>query len=409
MQSHEELTRDHVILILLLAGVVMFEGFDISVTSVVLPYLAQDFHVAPVAIGSALGTIAMGSIAAWILLRLADRCGRRPLLILSAIGFSCGSLVTAASSGLVFFTVIQFFTRALLVTQIAVAYLILSETLPPRVRGRANGLIGALGSFGAALPFLALGPALNSSVGWRLLFVIGAAPLLLTPLLLWKLRETPLWREARVNGSSRPSPVQELQLLLAPDLRRSFVAMSLLWLIINFASSISSLFFTLYVVNERGWTASDFAKLAPFGLVGAFIGYIAAGLLSDMIGRRWTMCLFMAMLGGFTLSCYSASNWYIIAVSFVGLQATLGVWVVAYTLNSELFPTNLRGAANGWCHNLVGRWGVVIGPVLLGWVSSHLGSIGSAAKLLGMGAWFAIPLTLFMIPETRGRSLQQVR
>ena len=141
-----------------------------------------------------------------------------------------------------------------------------------------------------------IGPALESPLGWRMLFVIGATPLVLMPLLLWKLRETPVWLAAReAGGLPRLSALGELRQLVKPGLRRSFIAMSVLWLIINFTSSISSLFFTLYVVNERGWPASDLAKIAPFGLAGAFLGYILAGFLADVIGRRWTLCLFMAL------------------------------------------------------------------------------------------------------------------
>ena len=84
----EKLSRQHIGLILMLAGVVMFEGFDISATSVVLPYLSREFKIPPTAIGGALGVIALGSIAAWFLLRAADRYGRRPLLILAATGLA---------------------------------------------------------------------------------------------------------------------------------------------------------------------------------------------------------------------------------------------------------------------------------------------------------------------------------
>ncbi|QZP09375.1 MFS transporter [Caenibius sp. WL] len=403
----EKLTREQFITLAMLAVVVMFEGFDISATSVVLPYLSKEFSTPTERLGDALAVIALGSMAAWMLLRLADRFGRRPLLLLAAAGFSLGSLATVLTWNIASYTAIQFVTRALLVGQVALAYLIVSESLPAHLRGRANGMLGAMGSFGAALPFLAIGPALESPLGWRMLFVIGAAPLLMMPLLLWRLRETPIWLAVRGRGLARPSALAELRLLLAPHLRMRFFAMSALWFIVNFASSVGGLFFTLYVVKERHWPASDLAAIAPLGLVGAFVGYMGAGLLSDAIGRRWTVSLFAGLLGLLTVSCYASTGWHAITASFVGLQTMLGVWTVAYTLNSELFPTELRGAANGWCNNLIGRWGVVIAPAVMGNLGAQLGGIGPAATALAAVAWLAIPLVLFLIPETRGQQLDQ--
>jgi MFS family permease len=113
---------------------------------VVLPYLGKEFGAPPAALGNALAFIAAGSIAAWLLIRLADRFGRRPILLIAAMGFSIGSLATAfLAHNVAGYAFLQFVTRALLVTQIAMAYLILSETLPPKWRGRANGLLGRNG------------------------------------------------------------------------------------------------------------------------------------------------------------------------------------------------------------------------------------------------------------------------
>lgn len=404
-QPRDKLTSQHIGLIVMLAFVVMFEGFDISLTSVVLPYLGKEYDATSAELGKALAIIALGSIAAWFLIRLADRYGRRPILLVATAGFSIGSLVTVLTFNVASYTFIQFFVRLLMVTQVAIAYLILSETLPPALRGRANGLLGACGSFGAALPFLLLAPALETAVGWRLLFIIGSAPLLILPILFFRLRETPVWVDAQDAGRARLTVRSEIDLLLAAHLRRRFVAMGLLWFIINFATSVSSLFFTLYVVQERGWLPADFARLAPFGLGGAFLGFIAAGALMDLIGRRWTITLFMALLGSLTQLCYSVSEWWAVAACFVGLQAMLGVWVVGYTVNSELFPTELRAAANGWCHNLIGRWGVVLAPWLLGVLAAELGSVGGAATLLGFVAYLAIPVLWIGLPETRAKKL----
>lgn len=401
----DRFTRAHAGLIAMLAVAVMFEGFDISLTSVVLPYLGKQYRATPEQLGNALSIIALGSIAAWGLIRLADRFGRKPILLVATAGFALGSLATVLTASVASYTAIQTVARLLMVTQIATAYLILSETLPPALRGRANGLLGSCGSFGAALPFLLLQPALQTTLGWRMLFLVGAAPLLVLPFLLWKLRETPVWLAAQTAGAKRISALAEAQQLIAPRLRGRFMAMSLLWFLINFATSVGGLFFTLYTVQERNWQPGDFMAIAPFGLIGAFVGYLGAGLLMDLIGRRPTLCLFMALLGGLTQICYMATDWWTIAAAFIGLQAMLGVWVAAFTLNAELFPTELRAAANGWCHNLIGRWGVVLAPWILGMLTTRLGAIGPAATLLGGAAYLAIPLVWFTIPETRAQRL----
>lgn len=403
----ERLKRSQIALVAMLAPVVMFEGFDISLSSVVLPYLAKDYGASTDLLGKALATIALGAILACFLIRLADRFGRRPILLLSATGFALASLATVFTTSVQSYTAVQFIARILLVTQMSLSYLMVAETLPPGIRGRVNGVLGSLGSLGAALPFLMLGTAVESTLGWRLLFLIGAAPLLIMPLLLWKLPETPLWIAAQDMRIIRISLLAELRRLWAPDLRSRFVAMSLLWFIVNFASATAALFFTLYVVQERGWPASDLAILAPFGLASAFLGSIITGILMDRIGRRYTICLLMSIIAILTITAYHAHGWWVIGSSYVGIQAALGVWIAAYTLNSELFPTELRAAANGWCHNLLGRWGFVIAPLLSGMLAQKLGGIGPATAVLGTASLLAIPLALFLLPETRGLRLDR--
>ncbi|WOK35400.1 MFS transporter [Sphingomonas sp. C3-2] len=391
----------------MLAFAVMFEGFDVNVTSVVLPHAGKTFGADAQQLGRALSMIGMGAIAAWFLLRLADRWGRRPIMLLSVTGFSIGSVATALAPDLPSYTAIQFVTRLLLVTQIATAYVIVSETLPAHLRGRAIGILGAAGSVGAALPMLLLAPAEGSALGWRMLFIVGAAPLLVLPIMVWKLRETPAFTQRRASTPDKTGFADEFRALTRPGMRGRFVAMSGLWFVINFASAVSSFFFSFYVLNERGWTALDLAKIAPAGFASAFIGYIAAGWLMDGIGRRRTAMIFLGMTAVLTLQCYAATDWWTIALCWVGLQAMLGIWTIGFTLNSELFPTAIRAAANGWCHNLLGRWGMVIAPMLFGWVSVQAGSVAAAGQWLGLVGFLGLPLIYFAIPETAGTALAE--
>lgn len=393
-------------LIAMLAFVVMFEGFDVSLTSTVLPFVGKAYLVDAEGLGRSLSQIGLGAIAAWFLIRLSDRFGRRPILISSSVIFSLGSLLTILMPSIETYTVVQGFTRIALVSQIATAYLIVSETLPPHIRGRANGLLGACGSFGAALPALLLAGALDTALSWRSLFLVGAAPLLVLPFLWFYLKETPAYVAARAARAPRLSIAAEFKTLIAPALRGRFVVMSTLWFIVNFSAAVSTFFFTYYVLNERNWSATDIALVAPFGLISAFLGYLAVGFLMDLIGRRWAAILFFAANGALVMVCYSATDWYVIAACYVGIQAMLATWTICFTINSELFPTQVRAAANGWCHNLIGRWGMVGAPLLIGWLAKQTGSIANSCYWLALSSFVAIPLILLALPETRDSNLE---
>ena len=405
--SDARLSRRDVLLLILLAFVVMFEGFDVSVTSVVLPYVAKEFGAGPELLGRAIAAVGLGAIAAVFLLRLADRFGRRPILLLSTAGFAASSLATILATGLWHYALFQFMTRMLAVTQISVAYLIVTETLPPTLRGRANGLLGGIASLGAALPFMLLEMGLSTALGWRTLFLIGAAPLLVLPLLLAFVKETPAFRRMRSGNRAKLSWIEQLRQLTAPGLRPRFVLMSLFWLLMNFASGATSIFFTTYVVQERGWSPGDLALLGPAFLASAVAGNLLSGYLLDRIGRRLTISLFLLVLGVATQTSYSATDPRIITGGWIAIQACYGMWSAAFTLNSELFPTHLRAAANGMCNNLIGRWGMVAAPAAVGALSVHLGGVGPAAVLLASAFYAAIPLLWLGLPETRGTRVEE--
>jgi len=401
----EKLALRHIGLAAMLTFVAVFEGYDVSLTAVVLPFAEKTFHADTAMIGNALAVIATGSIAAWALVRLADTYGRRPLLLFASTGFGLTSLATVFVHGLAAYVVIQFVGRCLMVTEIAIAYIVLSESLPARSRGRVNGIFGSFGSFGAALPFFLVKPALDTALGWKLLFVVGAAPLLAVPFLLIWLQETPAFLRARRANTPRLTPGGELRELTSHALRKRFAAMAGLWFIINFASAASGLFFTLYAVHERHWAPIDLLRIAPAVMAGVFGGYVATGFLMDALGRRLTISLMLVALGGLTQLCYTATGWWTVAAAWVGIQAAMGMWVAGFTITAELFPTHLRGAANGWCNSLVGRWGFVIAPVIMGALSRGSGSISSAVFLLGFVAYLGVPIVWLLIPETRAAQL----
>ncbi len=400
-----KLGRYQKLLFVLLCGATSFEGFDTKLASLLLPQLGSEFGVGPQVLGNTLAALSLGTVAAFAVIRLADRFGRRPLLLVSLGGYAVLTLATFFSRSLAEFALLQFGARMLMVTQLALAYVILSEELPARLRGRANGLLGAFASVGAALPAVFLAPLEESAAGWRGLFLLGGLPLLFLPLFWRVLREPPAFAERRraVGGSI----AAQARVLMGPGLRRRFAGITLLWFSVNFFSACTMFFFTYYVFNERGWTVADLQIVVPAAVPFAFLGYAAGGRLMDLVGRRIAAVSFLAVGSVASLVCYQATSWWVIAGSWIALQMLQGMWPIANTITAELFPTEVRASASALSHNLLGRWGMVIGPSVTGATAAALGSTGDAVTLLAFSNLLAIPLVLFLLPETRGIAIDR--
>ena len=273
------------------------------------------------------------------------------------------------------------------------------------MRGRANGLLGAFASVGAALPAVFLAPLEETSVGWRGLFLLGGLPLLLLPVFWRVLRETAAFRSRTPGHDSVRS---QLKMLFASGLRRRFLGVTLLWFTVNFSSACTMFFFSYYVFKERGWTATDLQIVVPAAVPFAFLGYAAGGRLADAVGRRAAAATFLLLATLVANVGYRAEGWWVIAGSWVALQMLQGIWPIANTITAELFPTEVRASAGAYAHNLFGRLGIVIGPPIVGSVAAGTHSMGEAVALLSLANLVLVPAALWLVPETRGVEIGEV-
>ena len=192
----------------LLAVATVFEGFDTMLTSLSLHHMEGDFGADQAELAVAVSMISLGTVAAFLSLRLADRYGRRPVFLVSITGYTLLTVATAFSQTLDQFIALQFIARMLMVTELALAYVMLGEEMPERYRPRALALLGGFALCGAALPAIALPAVMRTEWGWRGLFLLGGMLLPFLPLYWRPLRETTLFsaRADEVPTRARYSP-----------------------------------------------------------------------------------------------------------------------------------------------------------------------------------------------------------
>jgi len=391
----------------LLSIATFFEGFDTRLVSLVQPVIGREFGATKEALGFAVGLSSLGMVFAFFAIQLADRFGRRPVFLAALASYALLTLATAFAPNLVVFTLLQVFARMAMVVELGLAYLILSEEMAPEVRGRVNGLFGGCVVLGASVPDALLHPLTEWGIGWRGLFLIGAVPLLLFPFYAIHLKETTAFRARRAPDAGRGRFGAELarfRTLLSPVHRTRLLAITALWVIVNFWSSSALFSFTLYVFEERAWSAADLVVL-PLGTVpGGLLGYALAGFAMDRIGRRAALCLYLAAGFAATLLCYRTSGTSTILAGYFALVGLGGVWAIVTTWTAELFPTELRATATGFANNLVGRLGMVFGPIAVGLIGGALASTGDAAAWLGCVTLVGIPIA-WLLPETNAIDL----
>lgn len=392
----------------LLTIATFFEGFDTRLVALVQPVIGREFGATREALGQAVGLSSLGMVFAFFVIHWADRIGRRPVFLGALAGYAVLTLATAFAPSLAAFTALQFFARMAMVVELGLAYLILSEEMPAEIRGRVNGVFGGCVAIGASVPDALLHPLDQWGIGWRGLFLIGAVPLLLFPFYYRHLAETTAFRARKAArstaGSTWAGELALLRVLVSGLHRRRLAAITALWILVNFWSGSALYSFTLYVFEERGWRAEDLVLL-PLGTIpcGLF-GYSLAGFAMDRIGRRGAASLYFLVAAGATVVCYQASGGGPILAGYFALVGLGGIWAIVTTWTAELFPTELRATASGFANNLVGRFGLVFGPIVTGLLGGALASTADAVSWLALVPLLGIPIA-WSLPETNAIEL----
>jgi MFS family permease len=384
-----------------------FENYDLGVFGNALPQLATSFGLDKAQLAWFTGATRLGALPAFLLLPLADRIGRRRLLLLAIAAMSAGSLATALAQTPLQFVLAQITTRSFIVAAALTSFVVVAEEFPAANRGWGIGMLGGVGAIGFGAGALLYGFVDRLPLGWRALYALGVIPILLLPRLRRGLTETSRFTAARAEGGGEPqgSALRPILELVRRHPRRA-LAITLLGGLSSAGIGPSLQFVSEFLQSERGFSPAAFASLSvAFGAF-AIIGNPVAGRLGDRYGRRAVAGCVLALFPVASLAFFAGPSGWVALPWTLMVFLSMATSVCVRTLTTELFPTSLRGTGAG---SLALLETVGVGAGLLGY-GAAFGALGSQASALPLVAVACVgaAASLWLVPETARRELEDV-
>jgi len=422
----------------------MLEFYDFFLVGFVLAFIVGPWKVtygqsAIILLSSGLGAMLGAGFWGW----LADRIGRRKVLMATVINFSIatGIMAFTPEGGWRFLTVFRFFVGFGVGGLYCVILPLVQEFMPSSKRGTVSGLVTAAVPLGLGLGSV-LGAFLAPVVGWRGLFAVGLLPALITLLMRAWVPESPRWliRMGRLDEARQslawalemdpkqiqlPTAIVESKPAAWRDLFKypRSLAVSCLG---NLSAQTGIYGLTLWVptlfVQVLRISPAKASYLMIYCGAGAFVGRVLFSYLSDAIGRRASGGLYgfgaagLVVLAGYLHNVFFGAVsvfWLLLIVTYVFAD---GGFAIVGPYSAEIWPVSLRASGMGASYGF-GGIGKIIGPLGLALIvgsSNIVKPEASVAKIIPafiyLGAWFAAAgiVYLFFGTETKGRSFEEI-
>ena len=375
------------------------DAFDFFLLVFVLGDIASDFHVHKTAVTLAiLLTLAARPLGALLFGRLADRFGRRPVLMVDVLLFSVLELACAFAPSLTVLLALRFAFGIAMGGEWGIGASLALESVPPASRGMVSGLLQSgypCGYFLGAIAYWTVFDVLG--LGWRAMFVAGAAPALLVLYVRAKVPESPVW-QARRQAGPRPGVLVSMR-----GQWQRLLYMMLLMAAFNMFSHGSQDMYPTFLKSQLHLPVGTVTILTMLLNAGAIVGGLTFGAWSERVGRRRAMIV-AALLALPCIPLWASGG----SLMLLGLGAFLiqvmvqGAWGVVPTYLNELSPDDVRGTLPGFAYQL-GNLLAAGTATVQSWLAEQHG--GDYAMV--MAIWMAavavlLALLAWLGPEVRG-------
>lgn len=320
------------------------DAFDFFLVTLCLTAIGKEFHKPDSAIAlSITATLAFRPVGAFLFGLLADRYGRKLPLMIDLIFYSVVEVFTGLAPNYTSFLVLRALFGIGMGGEWGVGASLAMEKVPPRLRGLLSGLLQegyAAGNLLAAIAYFFVFP----HWGWRPLFFLGGLPALLALFVRFRVKESEVWQKSREESWSGLGRAVASHWKL-------FVYLTVLMTMMNFTSHGTQDMYPTFLERQWHFGPAQRSLITAISMIGAIIGGVVVGLLSDRYGRRRAMiAALVAAVVIVPLWAYAPSTGLLILGAFLIQFMVQGAWGVIPAHLSELSPNSVRGFMPGFAY-----------------------------------------------------------
>ncbi len=376
------------------------DAFDFFLLTFILKDIATEFHASVKDVSVAITlTLVARPFGAFVFGRLADRFGRRPILMIDVGLYSVLALASAFSPNLIVLLALRFMFGFAMGGEWGIGASLALETIPAKSRGIVSGILQEgypVGFFLASIANLAL-----PHIGWRGMLMLSVLPALLILYVRRYVPESPAWEAERAAGRTQKTSFMQA---MKGRWRLMFYAVALMTCF-NFFSHGSQDIYPTFLKVQHKFSPAVVTMLTMALNVGAIVGGVVFGSLSERIGRRRAIVLAALLaLPIIPLWAFSTTPLLLGLGAFLIQIAIQGAWGVVPVHLNELSPPEARGAFPGFAYQIGNLIAAANATLQTGIAESHGNNYGMALAIVCAVVAVTLSLVAWFGPEAKGVS-----
>lgn len=323
------------------------DAFDFFLMVFMFHDIGKEFHSSDqITTSAVLLTLGMRPVGAFIFGRLADRFGRKPTLMWNIIAYSALEALSGLAPNMASLLLVRALFGIAMGGEWGIGSSLTMETIPVKSRGLVSGLLQAGYPSGYFLASLAT-YALYDQVGWRWMFVLGVIPAILVFFVRRHVEESPAWAERRHEAVKSFMPV------LRDNWKLAIYGIVLMTAFNFFSHGSQDAYPNFFLKIQHGFDTHVTAGITAIANIGAILGGLAFGALSERIGRRYAIMLAALLaLPVIPLWAFGATPVILGIGAFLMQVCVQGAWGVVPVHLNELSPESIRATFPGFVYQL---------------------------------------------------------